>query len=239
MKKYKINRSILKCDYIRYSPSELSSISTPNSQTYINIPREDSVNTVSNSHIDVNFDVSHAATNNRYADDDSIRLINLGPIGLFSIYKISSISGKHLEEIRQAHIVRLIYKLITGARDSDDLSIGFDRSRERRQRGLTNNKNIKGKNHVRIYLRDIFGFAEHQEKAVCGLGYRLTLTGNTDKAVLNKDNATNNAKIKTNSVDWYISHYTPSLEQQTILSNHIVKEIPTELQYVEGSVFVK
>ena len=30
--KYSINRDILKCDYIRYSPSEISTISTPNSQ---------------------------------------------------------------------------------------------------------------------------------------------------------------------------------------------------------------
>ena len=29
-----------------------------------------------------------------------------------------------------------------------------------------------------------------------GLGYELTLTGKTDNAVLNKDNAINNAKIK-------------------------------------------
>ena len=40
--KYEIDR-ILKCDYIRYSPSEINKINTPNSQIYINIPREDSV----------------------------------------------------------------------------------------------------------------------------------------------------------------------------------------------------
>ena len=41
--KYEIDRDILKCDYIRYSPSEISTINTTNSQIYINIPREDSV----------------------------------------------------------------------------------------------------------------------------------------------------------------------------------------------------
>ena len=40
---YEIDRRILKCDYIRYSPAEISTINTPNSQTYINIPREDSL----------------------------------------------------------------------------------------------------------------------------------------------------------------------------------------------------
>ena len=41
--KYEINRDILKCVYIRYSPSEISTIKTANSQVYINIPREDSI----------------------------------------------------------------------------------------------------------------------------------------------------------------------------------------------------
>ena len=35
---YEIDRRILKCDYIRYSPAEISTINTANSQIYINIP---------------------------------------------------------------------------------------------------------------------------------------------------------------------------------------------------------
>ena len=82
----------------------------------------------------------------------------------FSNYKLSTSSGKQLENIDHAHIVCLMYKLKTSARGSDDLSIGFDRDRGRRQQELTNNKNKKGKYHVRIMLKDIFGFAEYQEK---------------------------------------------------------------------------
>ena len=62
--KYEINRNITKCDYIRYSPSEVSTINTANSQVYINIPREDSVVSLLNSYLELNFDVLHAATNN-------------------------------------------------------------------------------------------------------------------------------------------------------------------------------
>ena len=40
-------------------------------------------------------------------------------------------SGKHLEDISHAHIVSLMYKLITSAEDTDDLSIGFDRDSKR------------------------------------------------------------------------------------------------------------
>ena len=55
--RYEINRDILKCDYIRYSPAETSTINTLNSQIYINIPREDSVVSLLNSYLDLIFEV--------------------------------------------------------------------------------------------------------------------------------------------------------------------------------------
>ena len=236
---YEVDRRILKCDYIRYSPAEISTINTANSQIYINIPREDSVISLLNSYLELNFDVLQAATNNRYADANDIRLVNLGPIALFSNYKLTTSSGKHLEEISHAHIVSLMYKLLTSSKDSDDLSIGFDRDRGRRKRELTNNKNIKGKYHIRIYLKDIFGFAEHQEKGTYGLGYKLTMTRNTDNAVLNKVAATNIGKVKINSLDWYIPHYSPNLEEYNKLMVQLKKNAPTLLHYPERSVFMK
>ena len=80
---YKIKRNNLKCDFIRYCPSEISTINTPNSQIYINIPREVSVFGLLNSYIELNCDVLHAGTGNRYADGDDIRLVSLDPIRFF------------------------------------------------------------------------------------------------------------------------------------------------------------
>ena len=237
--KYETNRDILKCDYIRYSPSEISTINTANSQVYINIPREDAVISLLNSYLELNFDVLRADNSDRYLDGNDIRLVNLGPIGLFSNYKLTTSSGKHLENIDHAHIVSLMYKLLSSSKGSDDLSIGFDRDRGRRQRALTNNKTQKGKFHVRIYLKDVFGFAEYQEKGTYGLGYKLTLTRNTDNAVLNKANGINNGKIKINAIEWYVPHYTPSMQQQSILSKQILNKTPTQIQYPERSVFMK
>ena len=185
--KNEIDRRVLKCDYIRYSPSEISTINTPNSQIYINIPREDSVISLFNSYIELNFDLLKAAISNRYADTVDIRLINLGPIALFSNYNLTTSSGKHLEIIDHAYIVSLMYKLLSSSRDIDDLSIGFDRSRDRRKRELLNNETQKGKFHLRIYLKDVFGFAEYQETGTFGVSYRLTLTRNTDNAALSKN----------------------------------------------------
>ena len=234
-----IDRRILKCDFIRYSPAEISTINTANSQVYINIPREDSVISLLNSYLELNLDVLQAATNNRYVDANDIRLVNLGPIALFSNYKLTTSSGKHLEEISHAHIVSLMYKLLSSSKDSDDLSIGFDRNRGRRKNELSNNKSIKGKYHIRIYLKDIFGFAEHQEKGTYGLGYKLTLTRNIDNAVLNKDNAVANGRVKINSLDWYVPHYSPNLEEYNKLMTQIKKNSPTLLHYPERPVFMK
>ena len=192
-----------------------------------------------NSYLELNFDVLHAATNNKYVDADDIWLINLAAIALFSSFKLTNSSGKHLENFDHAHIVLLMYKLLTLRGGSDGLSIGFDRDRNRRKRELTNNKNIKGKYHMRIYLKDISGFAQHQDKVTYGLGYKLTLTRNSDNAVLNKTNATAIGKIKFNSIEWFVPHYTASLKEQGILMKQITDKIPTELRYVERSVFMK
>ena len=237
--KYSINRDILKCDYIRYSPSEISTVNTANSQVYINIPIQDSVISLLNSYLELNFDVLHAATNNRYVDGNDIRLVNLGPIALFSNYKLTNSSSKHLENIDHAHKVSLIYTLITSSKGSDDLCIGFDRDRGRTQRELTYIKSQKGKYHVRIYLKDVFGFAKYQEKATYGLGYKLTSTRNTDNDVLNKGNAINIGKSKINAIEWYVPHYTPSMQQQSILSKQIINKTPTQIQYPERYVFMK
>ena len=238
--RYYSNRDILKCEYNRYSPSEISTINTPNIHIYNNIPRGDAVNSLLNSLLDLNFDVFHADNHdNRYIDNDDIKYVSIGTIALFINCKLASSIGKHIKEITHAHIACLMYKLITSFKDSDDLSIGFDRDRNRRRRELTNNKNIKGKIHVRVMLRDIFGFAQHQQKATFGLGYKLTLTRINGSDVLNKSDAIDNAKFKINSIEWFVPQYTPSLEQETILMKQIKKMVPTDLHYVERSVFMQ
>ena len=132
-----------------------------------------------------------------------------------------------------------MYKLITSSKDSNDLSVGFDNNRNRRRDELALNKNIKGKYHLKIMLKDVFGFAECQEKDSYGLGYKLTLTRNKDDAVIDKANGLADARIKIDHIHWYVPHYTPSTQQQSTLSKQILSKTPTELRYVERSVFMK
>ena len=162
----------------------------------------------------------------------------MGPVALFSNLKLTTSSGKHLEDICHAHLVSLMYKLITSSKDSNDLSIGFDHSRSRRRDELALNKNIKGNYQVKLMLKDVFGFAEHQEKPTYGLGYKLNLTRNKDDAVIDKAGGIADARIRIDHIHWYVPHYTPSIQQQSTLSKQILSKTPTGLRYVERSVFM-
>ena len=236
---YEADRRILKCNNIRYSPAETSTRKTPNSQLCIKIPREDSVISLLNSCLELNFELVKAADNSRYVNGSVIGLVNLGPTALFSNFELTTSSGKHLEDIFHAHIVSLMYKLITSAEDTNDVCIGFDRSRKRRRDELTSNKNMKGKYHLRIMLKDVLGFAEHHQKVTYGLSYKLTLTGKKDEAVTDKAAGIVDTTIKIDHIHWYVPHFTPSIEQQGILSKQILSKTPTELKYFERSVFIK
>ena len=102
-------------------------------------------------------------------------LIILGPFAIFSTYKLTTSSGKHLEDFSDAHSVSSMQKLKTSAIITDDLSIGLDQDCRRRLQMLTNTKNLKRKFHVRIMLNVIFGFPQCQQKATWRLGYKITL----------------------------------------------------------------
>ena len=132
-----------------------------------------------------------------------------------------------------------MYKLLSSSRDSDDLAIGFDHSRDRRKRELLKNKTQKGKSQLRNYLKGVFGFAENQKTGTFGLSYRLTLTRITDNAVLNKNDATNNGKIEINGIECYVPHYVRSIGDYKKLLNQIYDKTPTNLHYPERSVFMK
>ena len=55
-------------------------------------------------------------------------------------------------------------------------------------------------------FKDVFGFAEHQEKATYGLRYKLTLTRNNYDAVIDKAGAIDDARIRIDHIHWYVPH---------------------------------
>ena len=65
------------------------------------------------------------------------------------------------------------------------------------------------------------------------------MTRNTDNGVLNKGNAINIGKIKINAIEWYVPHYNPSIQQQSIIYKQISNKTPTEIKHPERSVLMK
>ena len=106
---YEVDRKILKCEYIRYSPAETSTISTRTRLLNINIPKADSVIALLISYLDLNFEVVKKFDNSRYANGNDIRLVNLGPFALFRNFKQTNYKGKHAEDFTHARIVSIKY----------------------------------------------------------------------------------------------------------------------------------
>ena len=86
-------------------------------------------------------------------------------------------------------------------------------------------------------LNDVFGFTT--KKATYGIGYKLTLTRNKDEAVTEKSPGIADVRNKSDHFHRYVPHYTPSIQQQDNLSKQMFSRTPTELRYIERSVFMK
>ena len=86
---------------------------------------------------------------------------------------------------------------------------------------------------------DVFGFAEHQDKALYGLGYKLILTINKNEAVLDNSVDIADAIIKIDLMKRYVPHYTPFIQQQSNLSKQSFCKTPTEIRFIERSVLMK
>ena len=115
-----------------------------------------------------------------------------------------------------------------------------------RERELTDNKTTKRNYHVRIYLKDVFGFEEPHDNSTYGLGYKLTLYRHSDNHVLSHraevDSAANLAlagRVIIEDLSWYVPHYTPSISNQKLMLGHIVSKAPTELSYIKRLSYMK
>ena len=116
---------------------------------------------------------------------------------------------------------------LTSGQQTNELMYGFEESQAIRRQQLTTNKTEKGTFFVNIELIDLFGFAD-QEKVTYGIGYTLTLKRNNNNDPIIRTAAVDAAKIVIKVIGWYIPNYTPSLENQQIVMDQLLKKDPTE-----------
>ena len=51
--------------------------------------------------------------------------------------------------------------------------------------------------------------------------------------------ATVNGEVVISSIDWYVPEYTPSVEQQAVISGHMLGKAPMVVHHVDTTGFVK
>ena len=118
----------------------------------------------------MDFKVTHrTGAHARYADDDNKGFLNLGPFALFNKYRLTSGSWTEIEETDNAHVICLLYNLVSSSRDSDEYQLVFTEVLKLEKK-MTNIETTKGNYQVVIHLKDVFGVAEQQEKCTFGLG---------------------------------------------------------------------
>ena len=59
--RYEVDRFIFDCVYIRCTPKSLKNVNTDNTQAFIHIPTEDSVISIKDCYIELDFKVTHNA----------------------------------------------------------------------------------------------------------------------------------------------------------------------------------
>ena len=125
---------------------------------------------------------------------------------------------------------------MSSSRDCDDLSMDFPSSIDAREGEMTNKKTTEGICHVRSYLKDKFGFADHQDNCTYGLFHILTLQRNMVKLLLGHRVGANSAhnpvlagRVIVEDKSLYAPRYTPNLSDQKIMLGHIVSRAATEL----------
>ena len=111
---------------------------------------------------------------------------------------------------------------------------------------MTNNKTTKVNNHVRIYLKGIIGFTEHQDKCTYGLGYTTTLQKNKDNHVLNHLAGANDAanlalpgRVIIHDKSLRVPYHTPNISNQKPMLGRIVSRAATERSYIKRLLYMK
>ena len=71
------------------------------------IPREGSAISLLNCYLDINFALLKKTDSSTYVNGKDIRLIDLGPVALFSKFKLTTSSATQLEDIN--HVIIVFY----------------------------------------------------------------------------------------------------------------------------------
>ena len=78
-----------------------------------------------------------------------------------------------------------------------------------------------------------------KKKVTWGWVYTLTLKRKYNNDPIIRTAVVDAEKIVIKDIDWYIPHFTPSLENQQFVMDQLLNKDPTQLYYMELIVFIK
>ena len=117
----------------------------------------------------------------------------------------------------------------------------FHRNFATRVEEIFHNKSFKGNYNLRIQLKLVSGFAEHDEKAIYGWGYNLSLQKDSDNhgsrhiAGTDAGNRVFAESLILFDNSCYFQDYTPNVSQQKLKLEHIVSGAETQLSHIKRS----
>ena len=118
--KFALHKPIQKLIFTRYSPKSLATVNNNYPNRFISLLREDPYICQQNFYFGLEFR-ELKIDNTRYANNDQISLVIFGPVALFSEAKLTTASGKHLENVENLHTISLLYNCSTSNQQTNEL----------------------------------------------------------------------------------------------------------------------
>ena len=125
---YIVDRSILRCVYICYTPWTKLSANKKNVQLYYDLKRKDSVMFVEEYYVERESDKKRGVASEAFEDGKNLRFVNLCPIVLLSEYKLSTSTGNE-KTILILHLVCFLYISLSSSGVYENLYAGFFRAK--------------------------------------------------------------------------------------------------------------
>ena len=95
-------------------------------------------------------------------------------------------------------------------------------------------------------MKDVFGFAEHQDNCTYEWGSKLTLQRISDNHALSHPAGDKDAanfalagRVIIDDISLYVPHYSPNVSDRNLMLRHIVSRAATKFSHIKRSFYMK
>ena len=224
---YGYNNDIHKRKIIKCKPNDLATMNTVNTNINIILNREENYLGLRDSYLEIEFVVSDDA-GGVFANDANIRFVSYGMMALFSSIKLETSGGRTIEYLDPCHPNLLMYKLLTST--DDEYESGFVKNQGNRDSQLKGDHIAAQRGHMYMVIKmsDLFGFVNDLEKIIYGLGFKLIIKRNNDRALFrvnaNPGAVANDGNKEIRDTLWCVSSIDPINNNRIIVQKGLSKK---------------